>query len=305
MSEHTNPANARSSGAAMFSAAVAAGAVSGVASIINEARKRGKTTSDHATEVVRANIDQSSSDLRERLGPVTEAAKERFATLESSGRAQAGKVASQVSERAASIAEAASQSNLRPRFEQARSQLDEVVSDVVERGRKAVPAYASEIESLAEKHVLPRLHDATQRVSSFADDVVTSGRERGKQATDQIASEVKGTVDDAGKRFAESLSHAEKSIGGWRGNASSLVGDVESTAKTAAGQAAKGGRNAGATALWIGAAGAVIYAGLLNSEQRKKLRNAGARTFHEAIEIYRDVRGRDGTFGGPGTTPTA
>jgi len=252
-----------------------------------------------------ANLDLSSSDLKERLGPVTEAARERLASMESSGRAQAQRVASQVSERAANFADAASQTNVGPRVGQARTQLDQVVSDVIERGKRAVPAYAAEIEALAGKHVLPRVHDATQRVSAIADGVVTSGREHGRQATDQLAAGVKETVEDAGKRFSEGLSTAEKSLGEWRGAASSLVNNVESGAKSAAGQAGTGGRNAGAAVFWIGAAGAVIYVGLLNSEQRQKVRDAGKKTFHKAIGIYRDIRGRDGTFDGSGTSTTA
>ena len=116
----------------------------------------------------------------------------------------------------------------------------------------------------------------------------------GRLQRPQLLSKVSG--DDRGKRFAESLAQAEKALEEWRGAAGGKVETAQAHVKEAGAQAKEGGKNAGASVLWLGAAGAVIYAGLLKDEQRQWVKNKAKAVASGTVELVKDMRGHDGEF---------
>lgn len=145
---------------------------------------------------------------------------------------------------------------------------------------------APELKALVEEHLVPRLNELRQRAGHVASDVIES--------SSGGAAKVAG--EDLGKRFAESLAAAEKALDEWRGAATGKVEVAQTHVKEAGVQAKVGGKNAGASLLWLGAAGAVIYAGLLKDEQRQWVKEKTKSVAAGTAELIKDVRGHDGQF---------
>lgn len=126
---------------------------------------------------------------------------------------------------------------------------------------------------------------ATEARRTAARDLVPSLREKAGSVSQQAAARAR---------------NAETVLGGLSSQASQKLtgssGALEERSRHAAEAAAQGGKDTGAIALWSAAAGGLIYYAFLDDEQRAKLKEASARVWHEAQEIYRDVQGYDGEF---------
>ncbi|MGC4191387.1 MAG: hypothetical protein QM589_09490 [Thermomicrobiales bacterium] len=169
-----------------------------------------------------------------------------------------------------------------PSLKQLSAEASNLIAGLSDSGKDAAP----ELKSLVEEHLVPRLNDLRQRAAHIASDAVESSSEE--------ASKVSG--EDLGKRFAESLAQAEKALDEWRGAATGKVESAQSHVREVGVQAKEGGKNAGASLFWLGAAGAVIYAGLLRDEQRQWVKEKSKAVASGTVELIKDMRGHDGDF---------
>jgi hypothetical protein len=169
-----------------------------------------------------------------------------------------------------------------PSLKDLSAEASALIANLTDSGKDAAP----ELKALVDEHLVPRLEELRKRAAHVASDVVESSSD--------AASKVSG--DDLGKRFAESLAQAEKALEEWRGAAGGKVETAQAHVKEAGAQAKEGGKNAGASVLWLGAAGAVIYAGLLKDEQRQWVKNKAKAVASGTVELVKDMRGHDGEF---------
>lgn len=169
-----------------------------------------------------------------------------------------------------------------PSLKELSAEASGLIASLTDSGKDSAP----ELKALVDEHLVPRLNDLRQRAAHLASDVV--------ETSSTGASKVNG--DELGKRFAESLAQAEKALDEWRGTASTKVESAQSHVKEAGVQAKEGGKNAGASLFWLGAAGAVIYAGLLKDEQRTWVKEKSKAVASGTVELFKDMRGHDGEF---------
>lgn len=169
-----------------------------------------------------------------------------------------------------------------PSLKDLSAEASHLIAGLADSGKDAGP----DLKALVEEHLVPRLEELRKRAAHVASDVV--------ETTSDEVSKIQG--DDLGKRFAESLAQAEKALDEWRGAAGGKVESAQAHVKEAGVQAKEGGKNAGASLLWLGAAGAVIYAGLLKEEQRQWVKERAKAVASGTVELVKDMRGHDGDF---------
>ncbi|HWK80403.1 MAG TPA: hypothetical protein VNP95_06530 [Thermomicrobiales bacterium] len=169
-----------------------------------------------------------------------------------------------------------------PSLKDLSAEASNLIAGLTDSGKDSAP----ELKALVEEHLVPRLNELRQRAAHLASDVIDTSSEG--------ASKVSG--DDLGKRFAESLAQAEKALDEWRGTATGKVESAQTHVREAGVQAKEGGKNAGASILWLGAAGAVIYAGLLKDEHRQWVKEKTKAIASGTAEVIKDMRGHDGEF---------
>ncbi|MGC4107076.1 MAG: hypothetical protein QM753_12155 [Thermomicrobiales bacterium] len=169
-----------------------------------------------------------------------------------------------------------------PSLKDLSAEASNLIAGLTDSGKDSAP----ELKALVDEHLMPRLNELRQRAAHLASDVVDSSSEGA----------AKVSSEDLGKRFAESLAHAEKALEEWRGSATDKVGTAQAHVVEAGVQAKEGGKNAGASLLWLGAAGAVVYAGLLKDEQRQWVKEKSKAVASGTVELIKDMRGHDGEF---------
>jgi hypothetical protein len=141
-----------------------------------------------------------------------------------------------------------------------------------------------DLKAFVETHVAPLIGELRQRAAHLAGDVV------------ETSSHDKSPANQVANRFTESLAQAEQALGSWRGAAAGHVESAQTQVRSAGVQAREGGKNAAASAFWLGAAAAVVYGGLLNEHQRQWVNEKSKAIANETVGMIKDLRGRDGEF---------
>jgi len=233
---------------------------------------------------LQVHLPDAGGNLQEKVAPrladMRQQAEHTIAGVIDSQRKAAPEIAANV------------QRSVAPVLKDLGKRASDTASQVATTGRERAP----ERKTYLDEHVLPRLDEVRQRAAVVAGDALESSGERADQARERLVPELKQSAEELSKRFAESLDQAEHSLSEFRGNASHAMETAGTQARVVGKNARTGSMNAGATVLWTGVAAGVVYAGLLNAEQRQWVKTKAQRAFAGAKNLYADIRGRDGEF---------
>lgn len=231
-------------------------------------------------------------------------------------------------ETAEEIAEAASRKNGKRFRKQARALQKELEASATE-GRSGIMKLRKdargktedrlhELEELAKetvgKHVKPSLEKAGVVAASGAAEARKRLEEEARDL-ERHYSKAKPQLEKRAEHYAElfdslrsDLRHVAEERGPEVEKAlQDLVRELSHTARDSADQAkhiasdagesaARGGKNFGSLLLWLVIAGGVVYALLMNEEQKRKARELASSAYHEGKAIYQDVKGQDAEF---------
>lgn len=202
--------------------------------------------------------------------------------------------------------------------EQAREAVEHgrsAASDQAKRLRRESGQHWSDLEKYVvdtlDDTVMPNLTKAGRTAAHVAEDLrsrlSTQLDHLGEIAQDRRP-QVSAAADQVSDRISQLLKDADSASDDWLHTAERAMHDAEGViqenaqaARQFAGEvgdsAREGTRNFGSLLFWLVVAGGLVYAMLMDEEQKRKSRELASAAFREGREIYRDVRGRDADFG--------
>lgn len=172
------------------------------------------------------------------------------------------------------------------------SDLEKQLADALESKVKPSLAKAGRNAGHAAEELRSRLNSQLDHLGEVADERRPQLSGAAEQLSDRIAHLLKdadATGDDWRQTAEQALHDAEHIIQDNAHAARKFAGDVGDSAK-------EGGKNFGSLLFWLTVAGGLIYAFLMDEEQKRKSRELASAAFHEGSELYRDVRGRNADF---------
>lgn len=252
-----------------------------------------RATSDDVSEIG-SQVKQALMERTERFGTVAadalhDAADRLSHELEDSKEAR---------ERARAIAEKQRQAGAEraKRFSaQAGDQLSDIekqVAETIEDRIKPSLDKAGRNASQNAGELRARLGAELAHLGEVADE----RRPQLARAADQVSARITHLLDNADETGEDWLHHAEHSLR----DAEKVIQDNALAARQRAGEmtgsAKAGGKDFGSLLFWLVVAGGLIYAVLLDEDQKRKSRELAVSAYHEGKELYTDVRGRNAEF---------
>jgi len=268
-------------GTVLVAAGALAGVIGGVASKLNDARKRPDQPAPEPTTAPEKKpvVADVSSRAREQASSVISSVGERAEELAASARTT---IAHELQ---------ATQKAVAPKAKDVIAQASEVAAQAVAAGREHAP----DIKALVVENVAPRLQAAREQAAQRVSGVTANVEHLGEQ----VSESAKGSAKDLGQRFAESLTEAEKSFDHLRESATGSIAQLGKNVPLVPQPKSSSKKGRGLKFLVAGAVGAAVIAGVTNPELRNRVVGRVKSFAHETSELIKDIRGRDGDFPPP------
>jgi hypothetical protein len=188
------------------------------------------------------------------------------------------------------------------------------IADQAKRLRKQSGEHLADAEKYVVKALDDKVKPSLSKAGKSASHVADEWRSRLADQLDHLGEvaddrrpQLASAADQASKRISHLLKNVDAASDDWRETAERALHDAEKllqdntrAAKEFAGDvgdsARQGGKEFGSLVFWVMIAGGLIYAFLLDDEQKRKSRELAKSAYAEGKELYRDVQGRDAEF---------
>lgn len=237
---------------------------------------------EQAPETAASLTDRSGSDLkkrRKRARKQTKALRKELEAAAREGRAEAMKL----------------RKDARGKTEDRLHELEERARETVERVKPSIEkagAVAATSAAEARKRLEEEARELEQRYAK-ARPVIEERAERYAELLDNLRSELRHVADDRAPEVEKALQQLVREITHTTKEGAEQARHIASDAGE---KAAEGGRSFGSLLVWLAIAGGIVYAILMNEEQKRKARELAKSAYHEGKAIYQDVRGHDAEF---------
>ncbi|CAN5697678.1 hypothetical protein BH23CHL3_BH23CHL3_03780 [soil metagenome] len=188
------------------------------------------------------------------------------------------------------------------------------IADQAKRLRKQSGEHLADAEKYVVEALDDRVKPSLAKAGKSASHVADEWRSRLADQLDHLGDvaddrrpQLASAADQASKRISHLLKDVDAASDDWLVTAERALHDAEEllqdntrAAKEFAGDvgdsARQGGKDFGSLVFWVMIAGGLIYAFLLDDEQKRKSRELAKSAYAEGKELYRDVQGRDAEF---------
>lgn len=249
-----------------------------------------KKNANEWAEKLRASVSGNSEKVGGVASDVIHEAAEFLAQTSHDSRGVADRARKTWDQQAPEVADHAKR--LRKQSGKHLADAEKYVATALDEKVKPSLATAGKSASHAADELRSRLADQIDHLGDVADD-----------RRPQLAS----AADQASKRISHLLKDVDAASDDWRDTAERALHDAEELLQDNAraakefaddvGESARqGGKDVGSLVFWVMIAGGLIYAFLLNEEQKQKSRELAKSAFSEGKELYRDVQGRNAEF---------
>jgi len=166
------------------------------------------------------------------------------------------------------------------------------------------------VTGTVESKVKPSLAKAGESAGNVAGDLrsrLSTELDRLGDVADQRRPQISTAANQVSARISHLLKEVDASGDEWRETADNALHDAERVfqdnanaarrkAGTVGDSAKQGGKSLASLLFWVAVAAGLVYAVLMDEDQKRKSRELAAATWHESRELYRDIRGRDADF---------
>lgn len=170
--------------------------------------------------------------------------------------------------------------------------LEKYVSETLDDRVKPTLAKAGKSAGHAAEELRTRLSDQLDHLADVAEEQrphLAAAAEAASSRISQLIKDADAASDDWRDTAERAVHEAEGLIQDNARVAREFAGDVGESAK-------RGTRDFGSLIFWLMVAGGLVYAVLLNDEQKRKARNLAESAFREGRDLYRDMQGRNTEF---------